>query len=590
MKDTVKFGLFLGCSLMALAPAALAQQAEPQQATTLDDIVVTAGKRSERLRDVPVAVTVVPEEVISQQNITEASDLSRAVPAFSGGRDQLRIRGVGTFSFARSSEASVGVVIDGVAQANAGPVSPQLFDVARVEVLAGPQGTLFGRNASAGVLNVVTNAPDPSGFEAVGHVDVGSRNNLIVQSVLNMPINDSAAVRLTASFVRQPDRVTDVVTGDPDTPNAGNIRGRLLWEPTPDLTLNLIADYSRTYSSDGGEWAVYRSTPGSALTTLLNGCGISPSVDNEFTCLSGDRVSRSTTSGISAQIDYQAGSYLLTSITAGRAYDEFGQGDADSTPINLLDINDSDRRIRNFSQEFRITSPGDGKITYVAGLYYFDSDQTYSGSQAGTLGLVPLPLLLGQSFATDAHSRSYAAFGQSTVRVSDVFRLLVGGRVNRDEVSASTTRTVYSGAIAPFASVDPVSGSTQDDSFSYRLGAQYDLNPTTMAYLTYNRGYKGPAINDQAASSAVPVLVRPEIPHAWELGLKASVLDGRLGINAAAFHTRTTDFQTQYYDPTIPGYVFGNAPELTTQGISIDGFGRAGDFSFSGGAIYTDAT
>jgi len=588
--------LLAGCSLAAIASQAIAETQEsrgPAAANppVVTEVIVTAGKRSELLQGVPVTVTVVGQDQVAQQNITDAIGLSRAVPALSAGVDQLRIRGIGTFSFARSSEASVGVVLDGVALANAGPVGPQLFDIARVEVLAGPQGTLFGRNASAGVLNIVTNAPDPSEATASAHVDLGSRNDRLAQLMGNLPLGPDAALRVTGAYVRQPQTIHDLADGSWDRNEARDIRARLLWRPTDDLKFNLIADYSRATTRGGGEWAVYASTPGSQLTNALTACGVVVGRDNAQSCNDGPNFSTTRTWGVSGQADWSVAGLTLTSITAYRGYDSNAGGDADSTPLDVLDVNTAQSRIRNVSQELRVTSPGGQLIDYVAGLYFFDSDQTYGGDQAGTVGFVPPPLILGQSFATTAHSRSYAAFGQATLHAGSRLRFIAGLRLNRDEVSASTTRALHPGAIAPFSSLAPVAASARDDSVSYRLGAQYDVAPWAMAYLTYNRGYKGPAINDQAASPSIPLVVRPEIPKAWELGLKTNLLDRRLAVDVALFHTHATDFQTQYYDPSIPGYVFGNAPSLTTKGVQVDVFGRLTDrLSVNGGAIYTDAT
>ncbi|MBX3484708.1 TonB-dependent receptor [Phenylobacterium sp.] len=578
--------LMAGCSLAAMASAACAADE-----TTVNELVVTAAKRTERLQDVPVAVTVVGENQMAQQGITSAVDLSRAVPALSTGVDQLRIRGIGTFSFARTSEASVGFILDGVSLANAGPVAPQLFDVARVEVLPGPQGTLFGRNASAGVINLVSNAPDPGAFAGSAHVEVGERASRTAQLMSNLPLGADAALRLTASYVRKPQRIHNLPNDSWNNEEATNGRARLLWRPSQDVTVNLIGDYSRVLNKGGNLFSVYLATPGSTLSAQLAACGVTVSRDNNETCIGGGNNSKSEAWGVSGQADWTLGDLTLTSLTAFRGYDQAGGGDADSTLLNILDLNGGTARVRNFSQELRITSPSGGRLEYVAGLYYFNSNQDYTGEQAGGLGLLPAPLTLGQDFATEARSRSYAAFGQATLHATDDLRIIAGLRLNREELRASTTRVVHPGALNAFGSLLPIQGSARDDSVSYRLGAQYDVSDAAMAYLTYNRGYKGPAINDQAASPTLPLIIRPEVPKAWELGLKSELLDGRIALNLAAFRTRITDFQTQYYNPQLPGYVFGNAPSLTTKGVQADLFGRVSDdLSVTLGAIYTDAS
>lgn len=591
MKNARVVSLLCGASIAAIATVSNAQEvnkrADPE---TVTEVVVTASKRSERLQDVPIAISVIGEERLNQLNITSAADLSRVAPAITAGVDQIRVRGIGTFSFARSSEASVGVVLDGVALANAGPISPQLFDVARVEVLAGPQGTLFGRNASAGLINIVTNAPDPTAAAGDAHMEIGERNFRTARVVGNLPVSENAALRVTGSFVRQPQVLENVISDEWNRQEAVNGRARFLWKPSDAVSVNIIGDYSRAFNKAGG-WAVYKSTPGSGLSQQLAACGVTPSVENYKTCATGGSFDTSKVWGYSGQVDWAVGDLTLVGLTAYRGYDGYNGGDADSSPRNILDINGGARKIRNFSQELRLVSPGGQRVDFVAGLYFFNSEQDFTGDQAGTLGLVPPPLVLGQTFATNARSRSYAAFSQATWNLSDDIRFVGGLRLNRDEVVAATTRKVHPGAVAAFGSLLPVAATAKDDSVSYRIGAQYDVAEHSMAYLTYNRGYKGPAINDQAPSVSLPLLVRPEIPKAWELGLKSEILDRRLAVNVAAFHTKVIDFQTQYYDPSIPGYVFGNAPSLTTKGIQVELFGRVTpDLNVSLGAIYTDAT
>lgn len=405
-----------------------------------------------------------------------------------------------------------------------------------------------------------------------------------------MPLGEDAALRTTASFTRDPYSIRNGVDRRPNKDVTKSVRARLLWEPSDKLSVDLIADYSRLNEKGGSGWAVIKATPGSLLSDQLIACGITPSITNEFGCNNDNRENTYDIWGVSNTLNYDLGEYTLTSVTSYRGYENEGGADADSTLLDVLNINTSQTKVRNFSQELRLTSPNNRVIEYVLGAYYFNSDQQFSGQQAGGLGLLPPPLTVGQDFNTDAKASSYALFGQSTINASDKLRFLVGARLNQDKVEASTVRNVHTGSLAPFGSLSSVNGKVKDTSFSYRLGIQYDLSATNMAYITYNRGNKGPAINDQAPSPLVPIVIEPEVPNAWEVGLKSSLFDRRLVVNLAAFHTKTTNFQTQFYDPTLPGYIFGNAPELTTKGISADFFGRiTDDLTFSGGIAFTDA-
>lgn len=649
--------LLMGCCLFAVSHPAFAQNAPAEgelveeQAPT--EIIVTANKREERLQDVPVAVTVLSGAQLSSQNITSAADLTRSVPSLSGSTSNasaaLTIRGIGTAAFSRSAEGSVGLVLDGVALGNTSAAAPQLFDVSRVEVLEGPQGMLFGRNASAGLINVVTNDPSTRGIDAKFHADIGTRNSLILQGVVNLPVGDDAALRISGAYAREPDRQFNVISRDWfRTENAGG-RARFKWSSGA-FTLNLIGDYNRKSVNGGSSFAVYKSTgpgagigaPGSALETsgsLINAqltgatCGLTIGVSNDRGCTDGSNRERIETWGISNQMDVELGGATVTSITAYRELDSIREQDSDSIPLDVLNTNSATSRLRNFSQEIRLTSPDDGFLTYVAGLYYFNSEQDHSTTQAGKIlfGLdspvvtTPLPpthpafilyalylqtgvpaslagtpystIRLGQANNLDISSESMAAFGQATFNFTDRFRGIAGFRYGSEDVSMRRTSALAPGVSGKFpsASLAPLSANVKDTYFSYRLGAQYDFADSVMGYVTYTRGYKGPSTNDQIGSPVsggitVPLEVKPEIPHAWEAGIKASLFDRKLALNVSLFHTRTTDFQAQFYDLTRGGFVFSNAPELTSKGFQVQLFGKpTPELTVNAGVILADA-
>lgn len=620
-------GILFGSSLLAITSAAQAQTAEqlgPTEPSTqirgdeeapevaveqdgVDVIVVTANRREERLQDVPVAVTLVDGEQLTRQNINAVEDLTRAAPALSNagppGFGALSIRGIGGLSFSRSSEGSVGVVVDGVSLANTSTNPPLLFDVARVEVLEGPQGTLFGRNSSAGVINIVTSAPDPSQVEVIAHADIGTRNNYIGRAAVNLPLSENAAVRLTGSYSQDPQVQQNRFDGSYSRREAKAVRGRFLWEPSDSITVNLAADYTDSDVDGGAPWAVYSSSPTSLLTARLAACGVNVGPENQEGCVDPSIVSSATSYGFSGQVDVDLGGPTLTSITSLRRVRSRTDQDADSTTANRLFQGVSDR-INNFSQELRISSPNTGVVEYVAGLYYFKSNLDAITVQSGQvladlplIGACPLPapalcgLTLGQSRPVNTSTESYAAFGQATLNASDRLRFILGGRIGREDVrGASPGSTTIPGALAPFAPSSAISARTTDTYFSYRVGAQYDVTSDIMAFATYTRGYKGPATNDTATSAAIPLLIKPEIPKSGEIGFKATLAGGRAALNATAFYTEVSNFQAQFFDPSIPAFIFGNAPKLTSKGVSAQFFGRpARGLTTNVGVTYLDA-
>ena len=566
------------------------------------EIVVTASKRAERLQEVPVAITVVQGAQLARQNVVDISGLTRTSPVFNiaGPYGAFSIRGVGSVSFSRSAEGSVGVVVDGVALANTSGNPPQLFDVQRVEVLSGPQGTLFGRNSSAGVLNIVTNDPDPSKFEARAHADIGTRNNQIVQAVVNIPTSATSALRVSGAFTDSPHSQYNLYDHSWSQNEGKSVRARFKWDPIDRITFNLIGDYSRVDLQGGTPWTIYKATPGGVIAGTLAACGVVIAQDNDKGCTDGKTGARDTVYGVSGQADFRFGDYTLTSISAFRHFSQAGPGqDADSIPLDFLNQNDSPIDINNFSQELRLTSPSHGLVTFVAGLYYFDSKIVSSNIQSGLpLSLTNPPgslaasIPFGQNTFTRSNLTSYAAFGQATVNLTPRLRLLGGLRVGHEQVDAATKHTPLSAPLTfPLYPLPaPFSASVGDSYISYKGGAQYDVSHAIMAYATYTRGYKGPSVNDQATNTAVPLIVRPEIPHNIEGGIKTSLFAGRLTANLAIYHNRVTNFQAQFFDPAATQFVFSNAPKLVTKGVSLDIAGRPIEsISLNAGVLYNDA-
>ncbi len=611
--------LLVSSSLLAISTAAYAQSApgqagspKPAPNTAADsgniaEIVVTANRREERLQEVPVTVTVVGGEQLTRQNINTVEDLQRSASALNSagpsGFGAMSIRGIGNLSFSRSSEGSVGVVVDGVALANTSVTPPLLFDIARVEVLEGPQGMLFGRNSSAGVVNIITNAPNPTKFEGIAHADIGERENRIVRGAVNIPLSDNSALRVTGSYAQDPKLQRNLFDGSYNQREAKAGRARFLWEPTDNLTVNLAADYTETDVHGGVSWAVFSSSPTSFLTARLAACGVKVGPENEEGCVDPSAYDSKTAYGTSGQVDFRLGAVTLTSITAYRGTKGKSDGDVDSTTANRLRQWTRDEA-DNFSQELRVSSATGGVIDYVAGLYYFNSKTDGAVGNLGQL-LADLPVIgacplsptflcglpVGGYRPLETETTSYAVFGQATINVSDRLRFIVGGRYGREEVTADAKQSILSpGAVFEFAPAVAFRRDINDNYLSYRLGGQYDVTKDLMVFATYTKGYKGPAVNDGAIDASVPLIVRPEIPKSGEVGFKATLANGRVALNTTAFYTKVTDFQSQFFDSSITAFVFGNAPELTSKGFSVNFFGRPlAGLTTNLGLTYTDA-
>ena len=595
-------------SVLALATSAFAQgqtvAAANGQTDIVAEVVVTAQKREERLQDVPQSITVAGQAQLERQQVNTLSDLSRIAPSLEiqqapgqsvGGGGQ--IRGIGTQSFQQGAVGSVGIVVDQVSQGNVN--ISDLFDIARVEVLKGPQGTLFGLTTSAGVINIATNAPEFGRFSGRVRTELSKDGTAgseygqqIVQGLLNIPLAENAAVRVSGGMNKRQGVDRNTLTGDLDDHANYALRGRLLWEPSDKVTVNLIADYNRTDDEGTDFFVVYKANPG--LVAELAQCGIVASGGNRDYCSTSKLINKSKSYGGSAQIDYDAGPVTLTSITALRKVDS-GPSVLD---IFRLDVNPlkilqgpSISEGKLFTQEVRIASPSSAVFEYTAGLFY--SNQTNDADPAPfsiTLSpfpgvTIPITSLLGNQ--SNTKDESAAIFGQGTVHAGEKLRLVVGGRYTHETLSVDY-RSADTGATGAARS--------EIDNFSWRLGPQYQFDKDLMAYATVSRGYKGPqiALGDPSVVGNQPTVIRPEIPTNYEAGLKATLMDGRLLADLSAFYMNLKDYQGQLCTPNAGGGLNcapQNIGKVISKGVEANLFGQpVHGLSFNTGLIYNPVT
>ena len=623
-RPTHILALMATTSLISLSFAAGTVSAQTA-ATAPDDstvVVVTAQKREQKLQDVPMAITVAGAAQLERQQITTVRDLDRVSPAVTfvdgapgGGAG---IRGIATQSFTPSAEASVGIVVDNVPQGNVNVSN--LFDMERVEVLRGPQGMLFGQSASAGVINMVTKSPkigDTSGKVHFDYADSGTAGSKygerVVQGVLNLPIDNRSAVRFSG-FYNNVNGVEhdNAQNGDNHNTDMG-FRVRYLNNLSDNLKLNLIADYDHQ-KYEGNHTFVFRSAVTPAVVAALAACGITASPDNNVGCSEFPSNESYDNAGLSAQLDYQMGDYTLTSVTSYRLRD-LGRNTLDVVALQGAGIypqlySDQTGKLRQTSQEFRITSPAGGTFDWVAGAYL--SRSTFNNHGAGGLTIIPDPVAKIQQLSDYSTSTDTSAvFGQLNWRFTDKLSGLIGGRVSQVSVSDHEvfTKTIHL-PFLPFPPFTPVPFEadllngpaphtaelmTSVSNVSGRIGLQYKFNENLMAYGTLSRGFKAPQINDtvfqdDAGNVLAPVVVRPEIPTSAELGLKGMI--GRVGLDANLFYTKVKDYQGQSCVFT-PALTCGpkNVSEVISKGLEIDLFGKPmHDLTLNGGFIYNPVT
>jgi iron complex outermembrane receptor protein len=623
MTNAVRYPRILAAVLAAgAAPVGFAQQA-PSSASadsnTLEEIVVTAEKRSEKLQDVPIAITVVNQQQLQDQNVTTIADLSRTAPSlemiqsFGGPGGGGQIRGIGTQSFTRSAEGAVGVVVDGVSQGNLN--INNIFDVGRIEVLRGPQGTLFGLTSSAGVLNITTNAPDPSALSSDWHLLYAHKGTAgsefgqeTAQGVVNIPISGDSALRVSAS-------VDDNIGVQHDSFNntdgrVNNYAGRAHYLLDADaLTVNVIADYQRIIQNgaQGGSIASFTYvTADPTLTAQLAACGITPGFANQDRCADHLQLFADTAYGLSAQADYKFESSTLTSITAYRR-DETGPAFQDiqalPTANPQLFSGGGLSASRQWSEELRIASNPGAMLEYTAGVFFSNYLTLGYASAAGAffdiqllIPGVPFPVEAPGTGPTTALTQtsiaSQAAFAHLQYHATDELTFILGARLTREEITDYNSPL----GLQPGAAGNVGSATLDKDqgNFSGVVGVQYKLSPQWTTYGTVTRGYKGPQTQAAGApgSGVVAELIPAEIPLAFELGIKGSVLDNRLGTDFSLFDTRVQNYQGQTCSLNATGVLVcnPNSFNVTTRGVEIDFYGRPLDhLNLTGGYIFDQA-
>lgn len=621
-KRVIHAGVWLGS--IAFAQDAWAQDVaqtplQPVSEVIQEEIVVTAQKRAERLTDVPIAVSVIAGTALTRSQINDTQSLVRLAPSLTYQQannpqnSSFRIRGVGTSAAGLGLEPSVSVVVDGVPVARAAQGFSDLIDIERIEVLRGPQGTLFGKNATAGVLNIVTAEPSPS-FEGRAEATWAERGEYRVRSTVTGPISNSVALRFTGYYNDVGGYVRNVKT-DTNTLASTSWGGRLkaLWEPNADLKLVAIADY-RKFRTDCCSRIPFRvDTP--AVATLIAPVIASPSNRS----VSNDDLSytRSRQWNASAQLDWTTAIGTVTSVTAYQAYRSADQFEADqiasvplrfvgaASPFSGWDQNAFDLSYNQISEEARLTSVTGSNPSFVTGIYAARLDMDRSGTRrrarcaSGVIGqpCAVTPTFDSSGFVADLRSSNVAAFGQLDYELVEGFHALLGARLQREtaRVRGSSYAPVVAGD-AIFPGLVPNSGTRErsDTATSGRFGARYEISPNSQVFATYSRGYKAFALDlDPATRFDRQTGVNPERVAAYEAGLKWSA--GTVSANLAVFRANYQNLQVQTVlaDPVTGTFqaLVQNTGGARSQGVEVETVLRPSpNFRLGVNFVYLDAT
>ena len=622
---TLKQLLFVSSALASLPGAALAQAAPepaaPAQAEVapvadgIGEIVVTARRRAENAQDVPIAISIVDSATLDATGSFNVSRLTQLQPSLqfystNPRNSAANIRGLGApFGLTNDGiEQGVGVYIDQVYNSRIAAATFDFLDIAQVEVLRGPQGTLYGKNTTAGAINITTRGPtfDPEGR---AEITVGNLGYVQAKASLSGPlIDDKLAVRVAASSTDRRGTIYNVTSQNwvNEQDNLG-LRGQLLWRATDDVRVNLSVDYNRQDPECCAQIYVRTGATQRPLNRQFAGLAAAfayaPPSTNAF-----DRLTDVDSAldafqeigGSSLRVEWDAGPGTLTSVTAWRFWNWGPSNDRDFIGLPITTVSANPSKQDQYSQELRYAAEGE-KIDYVVGLFAYHQKQHTTGAQEQ--GLAASHWLLNPTSANANNpavldglrsendillkTTSLAAFGQLSWKLTDRLSLQPGLRVNYDRKSGSYDAVVTTGTGSTTLNADqrgvlaPQSyrPSFSDWNLSGDFTVTYDVTDDVHAYATYARSFKSGGINlsglplDAANNPILSVgSVRPETVNHYELGLKTQFLDRRATLNLAAFWTEIADYQATVTNGqlgVLRGYL-ANADKVRVRGVEAD--------------------
>jgi len=595
MKQTKRFKeLILGFMMLLLVLPGQAVFAEEDEGAesdfVLEEVMVTAQKRTENLQDVPISMTAVSDSRLEDLSARELADIQEFAPNVEFGNlltndnPAVRIRGIRTSASNIGFEAGFGVYIDGVYMGRNSAVNQTLADVALMEVLRGPQGTLFGKNTTVGAFNITTRRPGDD-LDINVKFDLGNYGLLRQRYHASGPIVDGKFYGKVTLFDDKRDGFYENLNpGTRDAVDENQIggRGELRFTPTDDLDIALRFDhaysdrYAIAWNVDENDTHMY-THPIFGYSVPINFQGNSPQTISQD-----DTNEQRTIEGTSLTIDYGFGDgYSLTSITALRNLDLEIEGDLDSTAYDILTLhNISD--YTQLTQELRITSPAGKKLEYVAGIYLYSQDAESETNNIANAIIFPYAFWPTVDDATirlssDVETRSAALFLDGRYSLTDRFKILFGARYTQEEKDLSMQQK---GAFMFFPSVAPFTDSRTDNEISPTFGLSFRAAEDMTVYGRVSRGFKSGGWNatllsggQPAPPSITPNLAAmsfdPEYLTNFEVGFKSELFDHRLRLNTALFYIDYTDKQVTVYRG-LEGDITSNAGEARSMGFELE--------------------
>lgn len=569
-------------------------QAWGQQATTapprepepaLAEVIVTAQKRYENLQDVPIAVSTLSADQLTTSGIQSTTELGEVTPGLTAvnqnGSILPHIRGVGTTFIGAGIENSVALYVDGVYIAAQDASLLTLNNIAQIEVLKGPQGTLYGRNATGGLINIATKDPQAT-FSADASLGYGNYQTALGQLYVTGPVvRDLLAADLAVSATTQGEGYgTNLFNGQDVYRTNHDIAVRSKWLFTPDdaTTVRLTGDYANT---TGTQYSAHQVVPG---TTILFGPGTKlgppagPAIPTYDIDANFQPHNTFKGGGVSLRVDQDMDFARFTSISAYRSSRQYLAFDADATPTTLQHL-EVDLEDRQLTQELQLTSTQSGPLRWVAGAFYLhsDSDENPSSTQfGGPLLRPPFSLPADTTTYSGTKTSSGSIYGQSTLAVTDADHLTLGLRYTDEPRSLYATQvaelpngsTVYPLApvhTSPFVAPPPLTQSRRFSATTWRFALDHRFSDAVLAYVSYNRGFKSGGFN---ATDPTQAPYEPEKLDAFEVGLKTDLWERRLRLDTSAYYYRYKDIQVSNF--VAGSIVLYNGAAAVVYGMDLD--------------------
>ena len=586
-------GVLLTAMLTAPAARALADAA-PAVSDSFEEVVVTAQKRTQNVQEVPLSVNVVNAQQLEAAGVVDFTDLGKVAPSLVIRNDvqpvnaTVAIRGIGTFSFGIGVEPSVAVVVDDVPLAFQARAFSDLNDIARIETLSGPQSTLYGKSASAGLINIVTEAPSSTWAARVGAMGTTDSQRNFNGSITG-PITNDLAFRLTANYDNFPGNVDNTPTDSKvNGERTLSLRGKLAWTPTDKLSVDVALDGMKSTTTEGRPY--FEVSPNAnlrgnkAYPPSVWAPGVTFNSDNLTTDENYQTSFRDQEFGQSAKIAYDLGGPTLMSITSHAYFALQDWQDSDDTAIPAYNnLQAGYFHNTQWTEELRLVSPGTGTFHYTAGFFY--SDVTYKRDfQRGQA------FSIANWLATEG-SESEAGYGQFDYEFLPNLSFVGGLRVNNENIDMTfLDRTVKPGLTNYWAA------NKNDLSDTYKVGLQYQAMDDVMLFVTRATGHKGPTYDLTTGFNNNRYLNGPVLPETstdYELGAKMQFFGHHLTVNPTLFTTDYSNFQAQGNQILPDGttnFILSNVGVVRTRGLELeDSLRLSHDFSVSANATYLDA-